>query len=235
MSTVPKTSNISVIIPTLNEEINLGATLDPLQNITGLEIIVADGGSSDSTINIAEAAGARVVTSRASRGFQQNSGAATATGEIFLFLHADTLLPAGFERMIRACLNQDGVTAGAFKLSIDIPGAGINFIATMANCRAKLLQLPYGDQALFMTRENFKKAGGFPEIDIMEDFALVGKLRKLGRIKTLPEAVVTSGRRWQKLGVLRTILINQAIIIGYLLGLSPTSLASWYRISSKAR
>ncbi|MEN8134049.1 MAG: TIGR04283 family arsenosugar biosynthesis glycosyltransferase [Thermodesulfobacteriota bacterium] len=235
MSIVPKTSNISVIIPTLNEADNLGATLEPIQNIIGIEIIVADGGSSDATISIAEAAGARVITSRPGRSYQQNSGAAAATGEILLFLHADTLLPARFVQLIRTCLKQDTVAAGAFSLSINMAGVAIKFIETMANCRAKLLQLPYGDQALFMTRENFSKTGGFPEIEIMEDFVLVSRLRKIGRIETLPETVRTSGRRWQKLGVFRTTLINQAIIIGYLLGRSPTSLANWYRISSKAR
>jgi rSAM/selenodomain-associated transferase 2 len=235
MSTTPKTSSISVIIPTLNEADNLGATLGPLQNIAELEIIVADGGSSDATTRIAKAAGARVITSRPGRSFQQNGGAAAATGDILLFLHADTLLPIGFDQMVRACLERDTVAAGAFKLSIDMGGIRKSFIETMANYRSKLLQLPYGDQALFMTRENFVKVGGFPEIEIMEDFALVGKLRKLGRVETLSAAVITSGRRWQKLGIFRTTLINQAIVIGYLLGLSPTSLASWYRISSKAR
>lgn len=235
MSIAPKTSSISVIIPTLNEADNLAATLLPLQNLAGLEIIVADGGSSDATISIAKAAGARVITSRPGRSYQQNGGAAVASGEILLFLHADTLLPTKFAELLRASLNRDTVAAGAFSLSINMAGVAIKFIETMANCRAKLLQLPYGDQALFMTRENFIKTGGFPEIAIMEDFALVSKLRKMGRIETLPETVSTSGRRWQKLGIFRTTLINQAIIIGYLLGRSPTSLANWYRISSKAR
>lgn len=234
MLIAPKISNISVIIPTLNEAENLSGTLEPLQNIAGLEIIVVDGGSSDSTVAIAEAAGSRIIRSRSGRSFQQNAGAAAATGDILLFLHADTLLPNGFAKMIRTCLDQEGVVAGAFALSIDIKGAAINFIENITNYRAALLQLPYGDQALFMSRGNFDKIGGFPEIDIMEDFALVGNLRKLGRIKILPEAVVTSGRRWEKLGIFRTTLVNQAIVFGYLLGLSPTSLASWYRRSSKA-
>lgn len=235
MSIAPKTSTISVIIPTLNEADNLAATLVPLQNIPGLEVIVADGGSSDATLAIAETAGVKIVTSRPGRSYQQNRGVAAATGAILLFLHADTILPTGFSQMIRHCLRQNKVVAGAFSLAINAPGAAINFIATMANCRAKLLQLPYGDQALFMTKENFMKIGGFPEIEIMEDFALIGKLRKLGRIKILPTAVITSGRRWQKLGIIRTTLINQMIVIGYLLGRAPTSLANWYRNSSKAR
>lgn len=234
MSTVPKTSYISVIIPTLNEAGLLGATLRALQNIAGTEIIVADGGSCDSTIAVASAAGARVITSPAGRAIQQNSGAAIATGEILLFLHADTLLPTAFAQMIRTCLSQERTVAGAFKLAIDLPGPGITFITAMANARAKFLQLPYGDQGLFLTRKNFDKIGGFPQITIMEDFALVRKLRSLGRIRILPAAVLTSGRRWQKTGYFRTTLINQALVLGYLLGRSPTSLASWYRRSSNA-
>lgn len=235
MSTAPKISNISVIIPTLNEEARLGKTLAHLQNIAGLEIIVADGGSSDATVIIAKKAGARITSSSAGRGCQQNNGAAIASGDIFLFLHGDTLLPAGFTGMIRSCLTRRGVVAGAFELATDLRGPAIQFITAMANFRARHLQLPYGDQALFLTRQTFLATGGFPEIEIMEDFALAGKLRKIGRIEIVPAAVITSGRRWQKKGLLLTTLINQAVIIGYLLGLSPTSLASWYRRSFRAR
>jgi rSAM/selenodomain-associated transferase 2 len=235
MSIGPRISNISVIIPTLNEADHLGATLTPLLAIADLEIIVADGGSSDSTAALAAAAGARVVAcAQPGRGGQQNAGATAATGAILLFLHADTLLPAGFPQMIRTCLGRKKVAAGAFSLAIDLPGTAGKFIAAMANRRAKLLQLPYGDQALFMTSENFRKTGGFPEIAIMEDFALVGKLRKLGRIKILPATVITSGRRWRELGIFRATLLNQALLGGYLLGLSPTSLASWARRSANA-
>jgi len=224
-----------VVIPTLNEADNLSATLELLGDKHNLEIIVADGGSSDATRTIAATAGAKVVTSKRGRGFQQNAGAAAASGEILLFLHADTFLAENFPELVCACLGERGVAAGAFSLSIDLKLFGVRFIEIMANLRSKLLQRPYGDQAIFMTRKNFEKVGGFPEIEIMEDFVLVGKLRKLGRIRTLSAAAATSGRRWQKLGILRTTLINQAIIIGYLLGLSPTSLANWYRISSRAR
>ncbi|MFO7606821.1 MAG: TIGR04283 family arsenosugar biosynthesis glycosyltransferase [Desulfurivibrionaceae bacterium] len=235
MSTVPKTSKLSVIIPTLNEAGRLNAALESLRPGRDLEVIIADGGSSDATVAIAEKSGARVVTSRPGRAFQQNAGAAAAGGEILLFLHADTRLPADFAELSRACLSENGVAAGAFSLSIELAGPAIRFIEKMANLRSRLLQRPYGDQALFMTRRNFARIRGFPEIEIMEDFALVGKLRQLGRIKTLPAAAATSGRRWQKLGVVKTTLINQAIVIGYLLGRSPTSLASWYRISSSSR
>jgi rSAM/selenodomain-associated transferase 2 len=235
MSTDPKTSLISVIIPTLNEEATLAETLARLHGIDGLEVIVADGGSKDRTIALAEEAGAMVLSSRPGRGQQQNSGAATATGDILLFLHADTILPDGFPAMIRNSLDLAGVAAGAFSLAIDLPGITIKFIEKMANWRSRWLQLPYGDQALFVKADTFQQAGGFPEIEIMEDFALLRVLGKTGKIMIRPEKVLTSGRRWQKLGVLRTTLINQAMIIGYFLGRSPTSLASWYRRSSRAR
>jgi rSAM/selenodomain-associated transferase 2 len=235
MSIVPKTSLISVVIPTLNEEASLAETLAQLRNIDGLEVIVADGGSKDRTIALAEETGAMVINSRPGRGPQQNSGAAAATGDILIFLHADTLLPDGFPAMIRNSLDLAGVAAGAFSLAIDLPGITIKFIEKMANWRSRWLQLPYGDQALFVKADTFQQAGGFPEIEIMEDFALLRILGKRGKIRILPATVVTSGRRWQKLGVLRTTLINQAMIIGYFLGRSPASLASWYRRSSRAR
>jgi hypothetical protein len=127
------------------------------------------------------------------------------------------------------------VAAGAFSLAVDLPGITIRFIEKIANWRSRWLQLPYGDQALFMTAETFQRAGAFPEIEIMEDFALLRILGKRGKIRILPATVVTSGRRWQKLGILRTTLINQAMIIGYFLGRSPASLANWYRRSSRAR
>ncbi|MEN8142096.1 MAG: TIGR04283 family arsenosugar biosynthesis glycosyltransferase [Thermodesulfobacteriota bacterium] len=236
MSTARKTSSISVVIPTLNEENNLLATLQPLMAIPALEIIIVDGGSRDKTLDIAKKSGAIVVHSKPGRAVQQNLGAEKATGDILLFLHADTRLPPGFDHIIRECLNDPGKPiAGAFSLSIDLSGLGIRFIEWMASLRSRWLHLPYGDQALFMMKGTFEEAGKFPEIDLMEDFALAGKLKKSGHIRTVPEKVITAGRRWQELGVLKTTLINQGVIIGYLLGRSPTSLASWYRRSSRAR
>ncbi len=229
-------SIISVIIPTLNEEGHLHDTIKPLMAVPDLEIIVSDGGSSDKTLDIAKKAGAIVITSKAGRAVQQNLGVKKASGDILLFLHADTILPPGFDGIIRTCLDGAGKTiAGAFSLAIDLAGPGIRFIEFMANLRSRLLHLPYGDQALFMKKSSFWQAGGFPEIDIMEDFAFAGKLKDYGRIGILPEKVITAGRRWEKLGIMKTTLINQGIIAGYLLGLSPTSLANWYRKSSRAR
>jgi len=223
------------VVPTFNEEKNLPPLLENLRAEPGLEVIVVDGGSTDHTIELVEESGARLVKSPAGRGRQQNIGAAAASGDILLFLHADTSLPAGFADLIQDCLSAPKVAAGAFSLQIENQGVPIRLIEILANWRARQLQMPYGDQALFMKKKVFEDAGGFPEIEIMEDFALVRKLRRLGKIVILPQKAATSGRRWQKLGALRTTMINQVVIIGYLLGRSPTSLANWYRISSRAR
>jgi rSAM/selenodomain-associated transferase 2 len=225
-----------VVIPTLNEEKHLQTTIHPLMTIPDLEVIVIDGGSLDETVNIAKNAGARVVTSKPGRAIQQNIGAEKSSGDILLFLHADTLLPPGFDHIIRDCLTgPEKPIAGAFRLSIDLPGPGILFITWMTNLRSRFLHLPYGDQALFMRKSTFEQVGGFPEIEIMEDFALAGKLKKTGQIRIMKEKVITSGRRWHKLGILKTTMINQGMIIGYLFGRSPASLANWYRRSSRAR
>ncbi len=235
MSIAPKTSTISVIIPTLNEAEHLARTLVPLRCEPDLELIVADGGSRDATVEIAQDLGATVVHGEPGRGSQQNRGAAAASGEILLFLHADTTLPAGFGGAVRECLARPGVVAGAFRLAIAGADRALRLIATGANWRARFLQMPYGDQALFLRRSNFTRLGGFPEQEIMEDFELVRGLKKLGRIELLELAASTSDRRWRALGTARTTLLNQTIIIGYLLGCSPYSLASWYRSSSRAR
>lgn len=225
----PKTSTISVIIPTLNEAANLPATLLGLDAVDGVEIIVVDGGSSDATGTLAEAAGARLVAALPGRAGQQNAGAAVATGEILLFLHADTILPMGFAGAVRLCLAQPGVAAGAFRLGIDGEGWGLRLIEQLANRRSRWFEMPFGDQGLFLRRESFVAVGGFPEQEIMEDFELVRRLKKLGRVELLALAVRTSARRWQKLGVARTTLLNQLIIAGYFLGVAPARLAGWYR------
>lgn len=229
MSTDQKTFIISVIIPTLNEAKNIEATLVGLIDLPDVELIVVDGGSNDQTADIAKSLGVQIISARPDRANQMNVGAHAANGDILLFLHADTILPLGFEQMVRHIMTNTKSIAGAFCLSIKAKGIGIRFIEIMTNWRAKYLQMPYGDQALFLSSEMFREIGGFPDIPLMEDFAFVKKLRKKGNIKILPQAVVTSGRRWEKLGVLRTTCINQMIIFGYLLGLSPERLCRWYR------
>ncbi len=220
---------ISVIIPVLNEAKVIGAALRQVPRTKGVEVIVVDGGSRDSTANIAEANGARLIHTAAGRARQMNAGAAIARGEILLFLHADTQLPPDFARLVCETLSCPGVVAGAFRLRINSPRPSLRAIEALANFRSNLMQAPYGDQALFLRADCFRAAGGFPEMPIMEDFEFMRRLRSRGRISIAPATALTSGRRWERLGVLRTTLVNQAIILAYLLGVAPERLARWYR------
>jgi rSAM/selenodomain-associated transferase 2 len=235
MSTAQKTSSISIIIPTLNEEEHLASTLAGLTSEPGIEAIVVDGGSTDRTIQMAEGYGIRVLSAPAGRARQMNTGAAQANGDILLFLHADTRLPVGFADHIRTALSKQGVVAGAFQLAIDGPGIGLRIIEKLANLRSRWLGLPYGDQAMFLPKSLFQELGGFPDQPIMEDFELARRLAKRGKIVILPLAVVTAARRWQRLGLLKTTLLNQAIVIAYLYGVSPDRLARWYRQRQNGR
>lgn len=216
---------ISIVIPVLNEARHLPNTLSI--QATDVEIIVVDGGSQDETVAIAQSFGVKVLQSAPGRAAQMNTGAKVASGEILLFLHADTRLPDGFDQMIREALKT--AIAGAFELSIDANQPGIRWIEQGVNWRSRYLQLPYGDQALFLRTETFHKIGGFPDLPIMEDFEFVRTLRQLGKIMILPKPVITSGRRWQKLGVFRTTIVNQIVVFAYLIGISPTRIQAWYR------
>ncbi len=220
--------NISIIIPVLNEAKNIQDTLGLIQNhikSSDIEIIVVDGGSTDRTVSIAKELGVIVIDSPArGRANQMNAGAAMATGDILLFLHADTRLPNNYAQLIENTLMQPNAIAGAFELAIDSQQKSLRFIEALVKMRSHLFSLPYGDQALFMRRSTFNNVGGFPDLAIMEDFALVKHLKRYGKIAIVPAAVTTSSRRWDKLGVWRTTLINQLIIIGYYLGISPDRL-----------
>lgn len=233
-STTRKTSTISLIIPCLNDQEALGKTLSHLQGEEGIEVIVADGGSHDSSRKIAETAGAHVVDSPPGRGRQLNQGAAAAGGDILFFLHADTIPPAGFATLIRASLSDKGVAAGSFSLALDMDGRRARLVCLGTNLRSRLFSLPYGDQGFFISREIFNKINGFPEQELMEDYEFIRRAGKLGRIKILPEAVTSSARRWRRLGFLKTTLLNQMMVLGYLLGVSPASLARRYRRSLRS-
>jgi uncharacterized protein len=219
---------VTVVIPALNEEAHLPATLRSCQ-APGVEVIVADGGSSDRTVDTALSCGARLLRSVPPRSIQMNAGAAVANGEILIFLHADTRLPHDFAGLARRTLARPGTDAGAFRLRIDGRGAGLRVIERAANWRSRLLQMPYGDQALFLERDRFWRLGGFPALPLMEDFELVRRLRRIGRVALAPGHALTSARRWRRLGLAKTWLVNQWVIAAYCLGISPTRLACWYR------
>lgn len=223
-------AKISVIIPVLNEGVHLAQTLKAVTTANeNLEILVVDGGSRDETVEIAIAAGVKVILSEAGRALQMNAGAAISTGDILLFLHGDTRLPTGYEHLVQQILAQSKVVAGAFDLKIDRPGRGLRWVEWGVKWRSRGCQLPYGDQAIFLTRDVFQAIGGFPVMPIMEDFVLIQQLKKMGKVAIAPATVTTSPRRWQTLGVFKTTLINQIILIGYFLGISPKTLAQWYR------
>jgi len=220
---------ISIVIPTLNEAECLPQTLKSLDGAEYLEVIVVDGGSSDGTDKLARAAEARLVQVPAQRAHQLNQGAAVATGDIVLFLHADTQLPDQFDQHVRTAMARPGIVAGAFLLHIEGPGRALRLIEWGTNLRSRWRQLPYGDQALFLRRDTFRQLGGFREWPIMEDYEFAQRLRRVGRIAIVPAAVRTSARRWQKLGPWKTTWTNQAIILAYRLGVSPEKLVSWYQ------
>jgi rSAM/selenodomain-associated transferase 2/rSAM/selenodomain-associated transferase 1 len=220
---------LSVIVPTLNEAAGLGRTLERLRHAAAVEIIVADGGSRDATREIAAAAGAAVLVVPDGRAAQLNAGAAASRGRLLLFLHADTLPPAGYAELVRRTLADPRVAAGAFGLRTDGAGAALRLVEWGANIRSALFRRPYGDQGLFMERRVFDELGGFSPLPIMEDYELVRRLRRRGGVVTLDAAAVTSARRWQRLGALRTTVRNLAMIAGFHAGVPPERLARYYR------
>lgn len=220
------TFRLSVIIPTLNEEDYVGGTIDHIRS-QAHEVIVVDGGSADRTREAASRHGAQVILAPRGRGRQQNTGAAAANGNTLLFLHADTRLPPNFSELIRSALGRPGVSAGAFRLTIDSSARGLRLVERMAALRCRLLQLPYGDQGLFVTAEQFRRAGGFPDSAVMEDYELVRRLKRLGRIVVLDEPAATSARRWLKLGVWRATWTNQVCLAAYRVGIPSDRIARW--------
>jgi rSAM/selenodomain-associated transferase 2 len=226
---------ISVIIPTLNEAACLPATLHSLQQSENTQIIVVDGGSTDCTCDIAHAAGCTVLKHQRGRAVQMNAGAEASEGEILLLLHADTRLPAGFDRAIRSALSNPKVAAGAFRLRIDASGWPLRLIERGVVFRSRLFQMPYGDQGIFLRAGLFRELGKMPRLPIMEDFELVRKLRKRGKIEILPCDAVTSARRWKTVGPWKTTFINLCVILGYYLGIAPERLAQWYQSFARDR
>lgn len=223
---------ISIIIPVLNEQANIQSTIASILTGTKIEAIVVDGGSTDDTCKLALAMGVTVLASAAGRAQQMNVGAKAATGDILVFLHGDTRLPAGFDTLIRAALSTEQrqiPIAGAFGLKIDAPQYQLRWVEIGANWRSRWLQMPYGDQAIFLRATAFAAIGGFPELPIMEDFELIQRLKRRGSIFIIPTPAITSARRWLEKGTLYTTLINQSIVLGYLLGFKPEHLKQLYR------
>jgi rSAM/selenodomain-associated transferase 2/rSAM/selenodomain-associated transferase 1 len=224
-------SLISIIIPTLNEATTIGPLLNYLGRSEEIERIVVDGGSRDQTRDIAARKGAKVLKVPGGRALQQNAGAAVARGRILLFLHADTLPPEGYVDRICAALNRPSTVAGAFRFKTDDSRAIMRLVEWVTSIRSTIFQMPYGDQGIFMEKRVFDEMGGFLPLPIMEDFDLIRRLSSRGRIVTLSDAAITSARRWQRLGVIRTTLVNQIMIVGFLAGIPISRLHRLYQIT----
>jgi len=222
-------SMISVIIPVLNEAERIVSTVARVKQGKEVEIIVVDGGSTDGTVECLKQGGIEVIQTSPGRGHQMNEGARKARGEYLLFLHGDTQLPVEYDRWVRELLGQLGVVAGAFELAIEGESWGYRVVEWGVRWRSHLFQLPYGDQAIFLSRATFEQVGGFPELPILEDWRLIQALKSWGKIAIAPLPVVTSARRWQRLGIWRTTAINQGVLIAAFLGVDLHQIARWYR------
>lgn len=219
---------VSVIIPSLNEERYIAATVDSAIAAGASEVLVADGGSTDRTIEIAEAHGACVVLGQRMRARQMNRGAEAATQPFLVFLHADTRLPANAAGSVVRALN-NGFAFGGFRVRFEERGMRLRAAAALINARTMVSRCPWGDQAQFIRRDRFLRDGGYREIPIMEDYELAIRMKKSARSVLLRERVTTSGRRFLEKGLIRTAAINWRIVIAWRLGEDPEKLAEIYR------
>ena len=225
---------VSIIVPTLNEELVLEKTLTQFQQLSPHELIVSDGGSDDGTRNIAGRFSHRVITGSAGRALQMNVGADEATGDILLFLHADSRIePESYRKMLQ-CMQNPKWIGGAFTLCIESGKWSLKLIALLANIRSKYFGLAYGDQGFFVRKEVFKDMNGFSPLPICEDLDFYHRLRKKGPVILLKEKAHTSPRRWIKEGILFTTARNTLIAVLFGLGFPPHILTKWYLAIQRA-
>lgn len=227
----PDSPTLSIIVPMLDEREILPRLLDHLEPYrkAGCEVLLVDGGSQDGSIDLARRAGFTVAASAAGRARQMNAGAQLAKGELLVFLHADTRLPSGADRLIRRALVEESRAWGFFEARIEGTPALLRVVGFLMNRRARLTGIATGDQAIFVRRSAFERVGGFPEQPLMEDVEISKRLRRIARPVHVATPVVTSGRRWESRGVLRTIVLMWSLRLAYWLGVSAETLARRYR------
>jgi rSAM/selenodomain-associated transferase 2 len=223
-------SKLSIIMPVLDEGEGIAPTLDALGDMRalGAEVIVVDGGSRDATIQRARLRTDRVLSAPRGRALQMNAGAAKATGDVLLFLHADTRLPRHADLVVLTGLERSGRAWGRFNIKIEGRSPLLLLVGWLMNLRSRLTGIATGDQAIFVRRDTFQAIGGFAEIPLMEDVALCKRLKGVSRPLCLSERVVTSGRRWEKNGVLNTIVLMWRLRLAYFFGANPNELARQY-------
>lgn len=222
---------LSIVVPVLNEarRIELALANCGALRQRGAEVIVVDGGSEDDTVTRAGPSCDRIVLAPRGRARQLNAGARAARGEALVFLHADTALPPDADAAIFRSLDAGGFVWGRFDVRIEGTSAWFPVIARAMNLRSRWTGIATGDQAMFCLRRAFDEAGGFPEIDLMEDIELSARLLRLGRPACLRQTVTTSGRRWARQGILRTMLLMWAMRLGHFFGVPARMLGRIYR------
>ena len=221
---------LSIIVPALNEEDNIVTTLKALQGMRRLhEVIVVDGGSKDRTAELATPLADQLIYSEAGRARQMNAGAAVARGTVFWFLHADTLVPEESDRMLSKALEDHDAVWGRFDVRLSGRHPMFRLIARMMNLRSCLTGVATGDQGIFVRSDVFAKIGGYPDQPLMEDIALSKRLKKLGKPLCINTPLITSSRRWEKRGILRTMALMWRLRLYYALGADPARLARLYR------
>jgi rSAM/selenodomain-associated transferase 2 len=223
-------SKLSIIIPVLDEGEGIAAALDRLADMRalGVEVIVVDGGSRDATVQRARLRADRVISAPRGRALQMNAGAAKAAGDVLLFLHADTHLPADADHLVLHGLDRSGRAWGRFDVRIEARRPLLSVVACAMNTRSRITGIATGDQAMFMRRDAFNAVGGFPAIPLMEDIALSKQLKHVSRPLCLREAVATSARRWEANGVMATILLMWWLRLAFFFGADPKKLARRY-------
>jgi rSAM/selenodomain-associated transferase 2 len=223
-------SNLSIILPVLNEGEGIAAALDELADLRalGTEVIVVDGGSRDATIQRARLRADHVISAPRGRALQMNAGAEKASSGVLLFLHADTRLPTDADHLVLSGLQRSGRAWGRFDVKIAGRNPLLAVVALLMNMRSRLTGIATGDQAIFVRRDAFRASGGFPPIPLMEDVALSKRLKRVGRPLCLRQRAVTSARRWEKNGVLNTVLLMWRLRLAYFFGADPNELARQY-------
>ena len=228
-------STLAIVVPTLNEEAGIAASLHALAPLRarGVQVIVVDGGSRDRTAELARPLCDRLIAAPRGRGAQMNAGANVAHADVLLFLHADTRLPDDADRCVLDGLAASGRAWGRFDVCIEGRHPLFPLIGAMMNLRSRATGIATGDQAMFVNRSAFAAVGGYPDIPLMEDIVLSRRLKRLTRPLCVRARALTSGRRWEKHGVMRTILTMWRLRLAFFFGASPEKLASRYGYAAR--